>query len=283
MNNAARGVLAKDQFRVQLSERGITLIGEYVNSKTKVLVRCSAGHERNALPSNIRRFGCGVCKGNDSSAAQARFLARLEELGAASLARVWNGVNAPHEVRCAAGHTSAPHPGSVLNGQGVCSTCARNNTNAAEALFRTRVLSSGATLLESAWLGTKKKHQVRCAEGHVVDTYPTNVLRGRGICHVCAGKVWDAFYVVFNPVSGVLKFGITSGDPKPRLADHCSDGFTEVVRVFTDLPGGEARGLERELMTLLRCAGVEPVRGREYFPSAARNVVLGTVDAWFDS
>ena len=97
-------------------------------------------------------------------------------------------------------------------------------------------------------------------------------------------KGWcgDVFYVVYNPATDVLKFGITSGDPRPRLGYHRRDGYTEVLRTFTALPNGEARALEGELKTLMRCAGVAPIINRlEYFPGAARNAVLGTVDAWF--
>jgi hypothetical protein len=85
-------------------------------------------------------------------------------------------------------------------------------------------------------------------------------------------------YVVANPVLGRVKFGVTSGDPRGRLADHRRAGYTEIMRVCCDLP--TAAVLERHVQTTLRDARIPPVQGREYYDLSALPVVLDVVDGW---
>lgn len=128
------------------------------------------------------------------------------------------------------------------------------------------------------WLGGRIPHRVRCANGHVGSPRPNDVLQGQGICAACVGKAWDVFYVVVDEEADVLKFGITTGDPRPRLKDHRAEGFSEVERLFPGLPEGVALELERNVLAALRDAGESPVRGREFFPARALPLVLDLVD-----
>ncbi|MPY47110.1 GIY-YIG nuclease family protein [Streptomyces acidicola] len=77
-----------------------------------------------------------------------------------------------------------------------------------------------------------------------------------------------------------MKFGITSGDPRPRLSDHARDGFDCVIRLIEGLPGDLAPRLERAVLAALRDAREAPVRGREYFPARVLGLVLDVVDGW---
>ncbi|MGV2914581.1 GIY-YIG nuclease family protein [Streptomyces alfalfae] len=95
---------------------------------------------------------------------------------------------------------------------------------------------------------------------------------------MCAGQVWDAFYVVRDEIADVVKVGVTSGDPRPRLSDHARDGFDDVVRVHTGLPADVAPALERMVLITLRDARESPVRGKEYFPGRVLPLVLDLVD-----
>ncbi|WP_331746823.1 hypothetical protein [Streptomyces sp. NBC_00842] len=147
----------------------------------------------------------------------------------------------------------------------------------AEAAFRARLAELGATLLEPTWLGANTTHRVRCAAGHDCTPRPGNIRSGDGLCRACAGKAWDALYVVADDLD-VVKFGITSGDPRPRLSVHRRDGLDQIVRLFTGLPDGIARELEDTLRAALRDAREEPVRGREYFPARALPLILDLID-----
>jgi hypothetical protein len=148
----------------------------------------------------------------------------------------------------------------------------------AEARFREILAAAGATLLEPVWPGSKAPCRVRCSAGHEVSPQPHSILGGSGICRVCAGKSWDAFYVVVDRDAGRIKFGITSGDVRPRLTVHRGQGYREVIRALTGLPGTTAPDIERAVRGALRLAGIQPVRGREYYDASALALVLDVAD-----
>lgn len=135
----------------------------------------------------------------------------------------------------------------------------------------------GGTVVEPEWLGNHRKHRVICAAGHACAPRPAGVQQGRGICPKCAGKVWDQFYVVLSPSTGVAKLGITSGDPRDRLRDHRRAGFAEVIRLV-EVEG--ALDLERAALDACRYGGYAPLKGREYFDVIALPTILDVVDHW---
>lgn len=276
------GKQAEAAFRIRVEEQGGTVLEPtWLGVMKPHRIRCSKGHESSPWPTNVQQ-GVGICRtcaGNDPAVAEAAFRARLAELGATLLEERWLGANAPHRVRCAAGHESAPSPGSVVRqGNGACRTCAGQDPEASWNAFRVQVEAFGGVVLEPEWLGNRNPHRARCAAGHECNPRPSDVQRGQGICRTCANKVWDAFYVVVDEVNEHLKFGITSGDPRPRLRIHERDGFDVVLRVATGLPGDVAPELERQVRAALRDAGEQPVRGREYFPLRVQALVLDLVN-----
>lgn len=151
---------------------------------------------------------------------------------------------------------------------------------AREAEFRARVEELGGCVLETEWLGVLKPHRIRCSAGHESTPRPTALQQGSGLCRTCGGKAWDVFYVVADDINDVVKFGITSGDPRPRLGRHACDGFDSVLRLVEGLPGDLAPRLERTIRAALEDAREAPVRGREYFPAHVLPLVLDLVDGW---
>jgi hypothetical protein len=97
------------------------------------------------------------------------------------------------------------------------------------------------------------------------------------VCSTCAGREWDTLYVVADDLD-MVKFGITNGDPRPRLRAHRRDGLDQIVRLFTGLPDGVALEIENNLKAALRDAREEPIRGREYFPARVLPLILDLID-----
>jgi hypothetical protein len=235
-----------EAFRVRVEELGGTVLEPaWLGTMKPHRVRCAAGHECNPRPHSLRNGQgiCRACAGKDPKAAEVAFRARVEELGGVVLEPEWLGKDKPHRVRCAAGHDCSPRPQGVRQGQGICRTCAGQDSELAWAAFRARVKEQGGIVLEPAWLGNHKPHRGRCAAGHECSPWPSSVQQGQGICRKCTGKAWDAFYVVVDEVNGYLKFGITSGGPRRRLGAHARDGFDTVLRLATGLPGDTAHEL----------------------------------------
>jgi hypothetical protein len=142
--------------------------------------------------------------------------------------------------------------------------------------FHRRVNELGGRVVGD-YINAKTPVRCVCLEGHDCAPQPSDVTSGQGICRVCAGKVWDAFYVVTD--GRTIKFGITSGDPAPRLANHRAGGLTSVLRLSVGMPPNAAPWLESQCLTVLRESGAEPVRGREYFDVAQwGDLILGIVD-----
>ncbi|WP_407842143.1 hypothetical protein ACE1OC_43105 (plasmid) [Streptomyces sp. DSM 116496] len=76
----------------------------------------------------------------------------------------------------------------------------------------------------------------------------------------------------------VVKFGVTGGDPRPRLSDHRRDGLGIVIRLIENLPDGIALEIENSIRLALRDAKETPTRGREYFPGRCTGLILYTID-----
>lgn len=271
---------AEAAFRARVEELGGTLLEpKWLGRHRPHRIRCASGHEGAPRPGDVRQGDgiCRICAQRDPQVAEAAFRARLAELGATLLESSYLGANAAHRVRCVAGHECGPTPATVRKGIGICRTCAGTDSRAAEAAFRARLAELGAVMLEPTWLGSDVPHRVQCAAGHECAPRPGNVRQGGGLCRVCVGRIWDALYVVADDL-GVVKFGVTSGDPRPRLRAHEKVGLDQVVRLFTGLPEGVAHELETNIRATLRDAREEPVRGREYFPDRVLPLILDLID-----
>jgi hypothetical protein len=277
--NLAKSAAAETAFRARLAELGATLLEpEWLGARNLHRVRCPAGHEIRKRPADLAvgEGLCRTCAGQDPAVNAAAFEASLARQGV-TLLEPYKGSHRPHEARCAAGHECFPWPASVRRGLGACRACAGLDPKAAERAFRNLLAEHGAILLEP-YKTAVLPHRVRCSAGHECSPMPGNLQRGQGICRICAGKVWDAFYVVLNPVRQHVKFGITSGDPRARLGVHRGQGFREVMRSFTGLPGSVAPDIERATLAALRLAGITPVRGREYYDVSALAVIFDVAD-----
>ena len=250
-------ITASERFQKRVEELGGEVLDtEWRGNRQKYAVRCSEGHLNRIWPIGLYqgRGICRVCVGFDPEGQWEKFKARVEQLGGVVLESDWKGKDEPHACLCPKGHQCSPRPGHVSRGIGLCRTCGGNDPRAAEAAFRSRVKELGGEVLESVWLGNDKPHRVRCPSGHECTPAPQSVQQGNGICRACAGKTWDVFYVVVDEIDDTVKFGITSGDPRPRLGVHARDGFDSVVRLIEGLPDDLAPRLERAGLAALRDA-----------------------------
>lgn len=274
---------AEAAFRNRLAEIGAELLEPYQGSGVPHRVRCAAGHEGYPRPGDVARGAgvCRVCAGKDPAVAEAHFRRLLAELDAVPLYEKWLGVDKRHRVRCSAGHECNPTPAGARRWGAICPICSGKDPAASEAKFLARLEDLGAVPLYVTWRGSHEPHLVRCASGHDCKPTPTDVIQGRGVCRYCAGKNWDAFYVVTG--SEVVKFGITSGDPRPRLRIHAAEGIAQVTLLMTGLPSTVAPDTENAIKAALALAGEKPVRGREYFDISCLALVLDVADSWLSA
>ena len=135
-----------------------------------------------------------------------------------------------------------------------------------EATFRKAVLDSGHIPAYPSWMGRSYGHQIECpGKGHSV-VVPSRFTYGTWKCERCHRRTsQDCLYLVHNTDLFVVKFGITTRDPKTRLQNHRCYGYNRVVRVLESLPKGVAPAVERQLIRALPTAGYAPAKGSEYF------------------
>lgn len=269
--------MAEAAFRQRVASLGGTVLEPaWLGSAQPHRVRCVAGHETAPTPGSVTKGQgiCGPCAGNDRGEALRQFHKLVAEFGATVVDDAWRGVDAPHAVKCEVGHVVQVRSADLKRAQSLCAVCRGRTPAIVEARFRGRVSELGGEVLEPTWLGSNAPHRVRCRVGHVVTPRPDHVLGGSGMCHICAGRSWDVFYVVTNAATSTLKFGITSGNPRPRLADHAHSGFRQVDLLLTALGDGIALIVERSVRADLRAAGYRPVQGSEYFHACVRESVF---------
>lgn len=266
-------VAAEAAFRSRLEEFGVTIEWTgWRGARVKYRATCAAGHECWPTPDSLQsgRGPCRACAGRDPVEAEAKARRRLQNAGFTAAWEQWLGAGVPHRTFCPAGHEVLMRP-SQLARKAYCPHCAGTTTEAIENAFRESVIKQGGTPAWSNWLGAIRGHKVICKAGHTCYPTPNSIQQGGGICRFCKGKSWDVYYIVANDNKREMKFGITSGDPKGRLAVHKNRGYSRVVLVAES---SLALKVETETKRALRAAGFQPTKGREYFPLTALNEAL---------
>jgi hypothetical protein len=279
-NRSQRSLDIETAFNARLAELGAVLLQtQWLGSNARHKAMCRNGHICYPRPFNVLRQGIcktGACNDRRSIGEQ-RFIIRLYELGARPLYAIYNGGRMPHKVMCNANHICYVRPTNVNQGQGVCKICAGIDSITADQNFRNHLISLGATPVYVKFCGSKSPHKAICNAGHICYPRPDNVKMGQGICRICVGNIWDVLYVVVNRTEHRIKFGITSGAPKPRLSDHKRRGYAEVARLIEI---ESAHKLEQIIKIALAACNYEPVRGREYFDIDALPFILYIVDTY---
>lgn len=271
----------EQRLRALVAALGGEVIGPYLNGHTTISVRCGNGHKSRRHPQHVLSGG-GICRicvkvvRVDTSKAESRFRDLVTAQGGEVLS-AYATTRDKVLVRCANGHENEILPRHTLQGVRICRVCGRRVKGISEPRFREFVAAQGGAVV-GQFVDMNTPVLVRCAKGHEGWPRPSHTLQGIGICHACANKTWDVFYVVRDSTAGVVKFGITSGDPRPRLGNHASNGLRDVIRVVKGLPHGVAREMELVTRSALGDAGMKPVRGREYFADDALPLILDLLD-----
>ena len=177
---------------VQAINPNISFLGEYVNSKTKILcICCVCGNKWEARPQNLLKGqGCPICgricAANKNRKTQDQFIRELEQKNPTLIVR-GQYVNSSTKIaieckKC--GYLWQANPMDILNGHG-CPKCAgsikRNNT---QFISELKSLFPNIEPLDE-YRSANEKIQVRCLIcGYVWSTRPHDLLRSKG-CPFC--------------------------------------------------------------------------------------------------
>lgn len=113
----------KNKFFHLLANRGYKILGQYVDSHTKLLTLCPNGHKYIALPYSFKAgHGCSICAGINKDKAQANFIKITKERNYSIIGPYINTMTKIDMV-CPKGHSCTISPDNFKNGKG-CRICA---------------------------------------------------------------------------------------------------------------------------------------------------------------
>jgi len=220
---------AEAAFRARLAEVGATLVEpEWRGAIVRHQAKCSAGHTCYPIPHMLRHNRvCTKCPQPVSVEAWGKFRKRVEELGGEVLDQEWRGSRQTYSVRCSEGHLSQIWPIGLHRGRGFCGSCTDRSSQRTWERFKVHVEQLGGVVLEEAWKGNNETHACLCAEGHQCAPRPAHVLKGIGICRVCARRDPRAAEVAFRArvkeLGGEVLEPAWLGSAKPHRV-RCPEG-----------------------------------------------------------
>lgn len=188
----------------------ITILGEYVNSDTKIHVRCNTHNiEYDVIPSLLlRNSGCMQCGKDNTINARKNtheyFLNKLTERNKhfqnQELEIIGTYINNKTNIECKClycGHVWYPSPSSLLQGSG-CPKCSNRvrfdwkKISEEEFIERMSKLNNKIIALDT-YAGYDTEIRFMCSNNHIWYSKPHWILDGHG-CPYCAGnKVWSGF------------------------------------------------------------------------------------------
>ena len=161
---------------------GITVVGTYVNIRTKITHRCKEGHEWDITPNNLKKAkGCPHCSGH----IPQDYHEWLDDDGRGIIA-LEPYVNSYTKIthRCKEGHEWDVRPNNLKRGKG-CPYCSgRVQQDYSEWLKE----NSPNIVALQPYVNAKTKIKHKCKEGHEWSASPNKIKNGRG-CPYCSGQI----------------------------------------------------------------------------------------------
>ena len=194
---AGRAKLSKEIVNQRLADRGIKLIGDYVNTSTRSTFRCKHGHEWDAVADHvIRGSGCPECYGNIPLTKEI-INERLSSRGIKQIGD-YDGARTKTMFRCKQGHEWSSTPDNVTRGSG-CPYCA-GTAKLTKEIVNERISDRGIEMV-GEYINIDTRATFRCEYGHEWETIPDGVIAGNG-CPICSGTAPLSKEIVNERITG---------------------------------------------------------------------------------
>lgn len=167
---------------------GECLSEEYKDSHTKLIWKCSLGHQWEASPTNIKQGKwCPFCAGRHQTIENMRSLARL--YSGECLSSTYRSAKVKLQWKCKHGHVWEARPDNVNHGYW-CPFCAKKRaaTKRMGSIKEVQAVAQdrGGICLSDKYLGNNVKLRWQCKQDHIWEATPGNIKSGKW-CPVCAG------------------------------------------------------------------------------------------------
>lgn len=184
--SCGKGRLTAEQVYKKFQDRGIFLdTTTYVNTSTKAYWECSYGHRWLATPKSIHMGrGCPNCAGNQKHDYKA-IKTEVESEGFKLLSNEYVNARTPLTIECRNGHIIYMAFQNFKRGSR-CKMC--NSDKRKHGIEKMKKLADerGGQCLSEHYVDSKTKLKWMCKQGHVFESRPTDVLKGKW-CPVDAG------------------------------------------------------------------------------------------------
>ena len=225
--------LAREKCDEALKEKNMTRLSEYAGSHTKILVRCSNGHEQWILPGSVvRNSNCNDCLGRTFITAERSLLKKIENRGYKVKGKYVNNYT-PVRVICNKGHDTHILPVTFKKGTG-CKVCAGQCPEAARKKFFLCAEKSDCQLI-SEHISDSTKVKMLCPLGHEFYVKPSSFKCGHR-CGVCNTGGYDKeklgfVYFLVSDCFRFIKCGISNCPDKRicSLRETTPFSFTQIA------------------------------------------------------
>jgi len=176
----------KEEYQKKKVERcGFTILGDYKNIKTKLLVECEKGHKSKIRISEIkeREENCLTCY-EILLKNQKRTFEIYTKRNNMEIEGEFSGYKKEVELVCEKGHVFKIKPMDFF-GEGLCVTCQKRNFENGKEVLIKKLKEKDAKII-STFERMKDKITVICSDGHTSEMIPNNI--NRWSCTYCSGR-----------------------------------------------------------------------------------------------
>ena len=181
----------------------ISFLGTYINSKTKIPVRCNVcNNEWNPIPGNLLK-GCGCKDCNNKKAIKQRTFTKKDfedkyfsKFPDSQIKVLGEYITAKTKIECKCkkcNYEWSPTPDNLMSGKG-CPKC-NNNSGLKKTTqeFKDEYYSkypNSNTIIIGEYKGARTKIKCKCKKcSYEWETNPDTLLRGSGGCYKCTGHI----------------------------------------------------------------------------------------------
>lgn len=174
---------AANEFYRIVSERGGIALGEYIDTNTKVVIKCSNNHEWSCSPHSIISCGtwCIKCSNLCPEQAKDKFILTVTNKGGIILGQYVNSYTRVR-IRCRYDHEWDCVPGNINAGDW-CAGCAGISPEANKRLIAIVTERKGVIL--GKYINSTSKIPFQCQQGHIWNTAPNNIVNSKSWCPIC--------------------------------------------------------------------------------------------------
>jgi uncharacterized protein (DUF983 family) len=167
----------------EIEKEGYKLLSnEYLNSSSKLIIRCNKGHIYKARWAKFKQGQrCNVCNGSVKH-TYTSVKEIIEKEGYKLLSNEYLNAFVKLEVMCPENHTYGVRFNNFISGNARCNICKRkeiskNMSNDIEYV-KEIIEKEGYKLLSNEYLNNKKNITIQCGKGHIFDARFDNFLNG---------------------------------------------------------------------------------------------------------